>query len=160
MLDVPSSQRLDKAVRFYERSAQKGNSEAMTDLGFLSEKGFLGPPGEGLSRAVKHYKSAIAAGNPRAMNNLAGLFLSGRLTRQPRGELRGAERARGLQVVREGERHGQRAGDHEPGDLLLEGDSRRQGLDRGQKGSAKRSSSKKPWRSASRTRSSTWPTSS
>lgn len=91
VLDVPSSQRLEKAVQFYEKSARKGNTEAMTDLGFLNEKGILGHDNNGLRIAIDHYKMAIEADNPRAMNNLAGIFLSGRTDQ---GTLKRASRAK------------------------------------------------------------------
>lgn len=78
VLDVPSNQRLDRAVQLYEKSAQRGNTDAMTDLGFLNEKGIVGTEETSLAQAVEHYKQAIDKQNPRAMNNLAGLFLAGK----------------------------------------------------------------------------------
>ena len=78
VLDIPSNQRLDKAVHFYEKSAKRGNTDAMTDLGFLNEKGIVGTEESSLVQAVEHYKQAIEGHNPRAMNNLAGFYLAGR----------------------------------------------------------------------------------
>jgi TPR repeat protein len=78
VLDVPSSQRLDRAVQFYQKSANKGNTDAMTDLGFLNEKGLIGTESTHLRNAVDFYKMAIDGHNPRAMNNLAGLYLAGK----------------------------------------------------------------------------------
>lgn len=106
VLDVASSQRLDKAVGFYEKSARKGNTDAMTDLGFLHEKGILGNDPSHLQSAIDYYKMAIEGHNPRAMNNLAGLFLGGRVIRPHRGELSRPGRARSLQVIRAGQRTG------------------------------------------------------
>ena len=75
--DIPPNQRLSEAVGYYKRAAEKNNSEAMTDLGFLFEKGFIGMGDEGLDKAQQWYRAAIENHNPRAMNNLAGLYLSG-----------------------------------------------------------------------------------
>ena len=86
VLDVPSSQRLDRAVNFYEKSAKRGNTDAMTDLGFLNEKGIIGNDQTSLSQAVEHYKHAIEGNNPRAMNNLAGLFLAGHIEESFEGQ--------------------------------------------------------------------------
>jgi TPR repeat protein len=77
VLDVPSGQRIDKAVQFYEKSARQGNSDAMTDLGFMNEKGLLRSQNINLREAIEHYRKAIEANNPRAMNNMAGLYLAG-----------------------------------------------------------------------------------
>lgn len=79
MLDVAPGQRLQKAVQFYQKSAKEGNSEAMTDLGFMNEKGIVGNERVNLEEAMNQYKSAIKADNPRAMNNMAGLYLAGHI---------------------------------------------------------------------------------
>ena len=79
VLDVAPGQRLQKAVQFYQKSAKEGNSEAMTDLGFMNEKGIVGNERVNLEEAMNQYKSAIKADNPRAMNNMAGLYLAGHI---------------------------------------------------------------------------------
>ena len=86
VLDVPSSQRVGRAVQFYEKSAKLGNTEAMTDLGFMNEKGLLGNDEGNLAQAVEHCKMAIQGNNPRAMNNLAGLFLGGHIEESFEGQ--------------------------------------------------------------------------
>jgi TPR repeat protein len=78
VFNVPSSQRIQEAVELYEKSAQQGNSEALTDLGFLYEKQIIGEGEQGLNSALENYKKAVELANPRAMNNFAGMFLAGK----------------------------------------------------------------------------------
>lgn len=76
VFDIANSQRLQEAVNLYEKSAKQGNSEALTDLGFLYEKGIVGEGENGLNSALENYKKAVELNNPRAMNNFAGMFLA------------------------------------------------------------------------------------
>lgn len=79
VFNVPSSQRIQEAVELYEKSARQGNSEALTDLGFLYEKQIIGEGEQGLNSALDNYKKAVELANPRAMNNFAGMFLAGNI---------------------------------------------------------------------------------
>ena len=75
--EVSPSRRVVEAVDWYQKAARQGNSEALTDLGFLYEKQIIGEGGEGLDLALDNYKKAVELSNPRAMNNFAGMFLAG-----------------------------------------------------------------------------------
>lgn len=77
--DIPSSERIQEAVKLYKKSAKQNNSEALTDLGLLYEKGIIGKGEQGLNSALENYKKAVELGNPRAMNNFAGMFLAGNI---------------------------------------------------------------------------------
>ena len=78
LLEIPSNQRLEQAVNFYLKAADQDNSEALTDLGSLYEKGIIGEGESGLNLALEYYKRAIELSNPRAMNNFGGMFLAGK----------------------------------------------------------------------------------
>jgi len=65
-----------EALPYFERAAAAGNKQAMTDLGFMYEKGEgIAQPDD--SKAVNWYNKA-ADTEPQAMVNLAGMYGGGR----------------------------------------------------------------------------------
>lgn len=77
--------RLEEAVKFYKKAAARNQTDALTDLGFLTENGLVGEPN--YQRAQELYKSACEMKNPRAMNNLASLYLKGVMPNMTKSQL-------------------------------------------------------------------------
>ena len=59
-------------MEYYQKSATLGFSEAMTDLGYIYEKGLLGKKNKEMAK--KWYEKALEKHNPRAMCNLAIMY--------------------------------------------------------------------------------------
>jgi hypothetical protein len=87
----PESMKL--AVQHYERAAQDGHPDALTDLGFIFEKGLAGPVDQ--ERAIDCYKKAVLSNNARAMNNLGVFYLS-------KSPSEAASQARALDLFKQG----------------------------------------------------------
>lgn len=70
-------QQYSKALPYYERAAAAGNSEAMTNLGSMNQKGEGGLPPNDI-KAASWYRKAADAGFSQGMVNLAAFYLEGR----------------------------------------------------------------------------------
>ena len=62
---------LSKAVEYYKKASELGNSVAMCNLGYCYEKG-IGVE-QDISQAIEFYQKSSALGNSRASKNLAML---------------------------------------------------------------------------------------
>ena len=69
-------------IEFYEKAAKQGHLDAMTDLGFLYERGVKSENGNSYfiephpQHALKYYQKASKAGFPRGYNNLGSLYIT------------------------------------------------------------------------------------
>lgn len=67
---------------YYEKAAAKGHLDALTDLGFIYERGLMNELGTDyyiephLDYAKKYYEKAKERGFPRAYNNLGNLLIT------------------------------------------------------------------------------------
>jgi len=64
-----------KAGEYYQRAADLAQLDAMTNIGFLFEKG-LGVTRD-LDAALHFYRAAAARGYAKAQNNLGSMYYSG-----------------------------------------------------------------------------------
>jgi hypothetical protein len=70
-------QQYSQALPYFERAAAAGNGEAMTNLGFMNQKGEGGLPPDDI-KAASWYRKAADAGFSQGMVNLAAFYLQGR----------------------------------------------------------------------------------
>lgn len=75
------------SIDYYERAAQLGHLDAITDLGYIYEKGVKGKDGNcyiepHLDFAFKYYMLAKKEGFPRAYNNIGSLCIAATETAQ------------------------------------------------------------------------------
>jgi len=70
------------AKRYYEKSAESGHLDALTDLGFIYQMGIKDPNNPNiyleepdLNKAIHYYKKAKKKRFPRALNNLGRLYI-------------------------------------------------------------------------------------
>jgi tetratricopeptide (TPR) repeat protein len=76
-LELYNRQEYSKALPYFERAAAAGNTGAMTQLGFMNQKGQGGFPPNDIE-AARWYRKAADARDPQAMVDLAVFYLQGR----------------------------------------------------------------------------------
>jgi TPR repeat protein len=75
-LELYKRQQYTEALSYFQRAAAAGNTLAMTEVGFMNEKGQGGLPRDDFKAAI-WYRKAADADFPQAMVNLAVLYLDG-----------------------------------------------------------------------------------
>ena len=68
-------QNRQKSIYYYEKSAEKGSSYAMNDLGYIYQHGY-GTPVD-YEKALRYYQQSAEMGNPHALNNLGYVYENG-----------------------------------------------------------------------------------
>ena len=72
--NMEKNEREKKSIEFFNKAAKYSHSEALYELGYISEKGIA--KGRSLQEAELFYKESAELKNPKAMNNLACLYLA------------------------------------------------------------------------------------
>lgn len=74
------------AKKYYEKSAETGHLDALTDLGFIYQMGVKDPNNPNnyieepdLKKAIHYYKKAKKKRFPRALNNLGRLYIENQI---------------------------------------------------------------------------------
>jgi uncharacterized protein len=75
-IDVGIKQDLQEAFKYYERSAEQGDSYAQYSLGDMYETGFDGLPKDN-KKALMYYQQSAKNGNPNAQYRLGEIYRTG-----------------------------------------------------------------------------------
>src|SRR5215831_1095571 len=76
-IEFYNRQQYSEALPYFERADAAVNSEAMTNLGFMNQKGESGLLPNDI-KAARCYRKAAYAGFPQGMVNLAAFYVEGR----------------------------------------------------------------------------------